>query len=281
VGNVFGKVKAMRTDSGKLMIKALPSTPVRLLGLKDLPKVGDLLKASSEEEWKLAVRGFKKTEQRGLPSLLLQQTKEASIPKIPLVVKADVLGSIEALKEALEAVEKQGVLIVFHHKGLGVITEADVEQALATGSTILGFNVEASKDAESLAKEKNISIITSKIIYDLVDVVNKKADELLGPRVITKELGTAVIKVVFRQDKKSAVIGCAVVKGIIRTEGKVLVKRNGEQIGESKIIGLQSQKLPIQEAAEGSECGIKLKLSTPLQVNDELVYVIEEARQRK
>lgn len=280
VGSSYGKVKAMRNDTGTSVSEAPPSTPVRLLGLKGLPLVGDVLKTVDEEEWKEIARGYRKPEVGEVVQQHAHKHIDESTPVIPVIIKADVLGSVEALKEAFEKIEHLGVVIEVHRKGLGVINEHDIEEASATSSVVLGFNTTMAREADILARDKGVEVVLSRVIYDLLDVLERKAEKLVGPRMITKTLGTAVVKMVFRHDRQSAILGCLVTSGVIREHVTLVLSRNDESLGECKMIELQSGKAQVKEVAEGAECGIKLLTHVRVQPNDVLTAQIQEQRKR-
>jgi len=280
-GSVYGKVRSMRSDVGTLVSEAPPSMPVRLFGMKGLPLVGDVLKTVDPEQWKAAARGYRKPEVSEMVSFERRQVAEESdAPSIAVVVKADVLGSIEALKEAFEKVEQRGVVIEIHRKGLGVINERDIEEAVATGSVVFGFNVAINREANMLARDKGVEVVLSRVIYDLVSVLEQKAEALVGPRVVTKTIGTAVVKALFRQERTSAIVGCQVLSGIIRQNALLTLSRNNESLGECKIIELQSAKMNVSEVAEGAECGLKISIPCPIRMNDILTAYVKEERKR-
>lgn len=280
-GLVHGKARAMRSDTGSIVPTALPSTPVRLFGLKGLPLVGDVLRTVDQEQWKVVARGYRKPEVGEVVSVERRQVASGEdLPRISVVVKADVLGSVEALREAFEKVEQLGVVIEIHRKGLGVINEHDIEEAVATESVVLGFNVAINREADMLARDKKVEVVLSRVIYDLLNVLDKKAEVLVGPRIITKTIGTAVVKVLFRQERTSAIVGCQVVTGVIRQNALLTLSRSGEVLGECKMIELQSGKIVVSEVAEGAECGLKISIPSPIRINDVLTAYVKEERKR-
>lgn len=285
VGGVFGKVKAMRDYRGGDIKEAFPSTPAKLLGLKSVPRVGDILFVP--EDVKLARRALKKERHvKGVPEVarrrLVQQEVAETEGAVNVVLKADVLGSLEAILEALEPVQNQsGGMLKIVSKGLGPISEADAAIAADQGANLIGFNVSVLPGAKEFSRNKNVSIHNFSVIYDLVDFVVQEVERVLPVDKIRSDLGEVKILKIFKVEKNSSVVGGFVLNGMITSDAKLDVKRNGEIAGHASISELQSGKQQVKEVVEGQECGIRLDGFSDCQIGDVLVVYTEEEKARK
>jgi len=289
VGEVVGKIKAIKDFAGKNIDKATPSMPVKILGLKDIPEVGDILQVEKGElslkeilkKQKAKTKTFKETLPITIKKTKEEDKKKEKIKKLNIVMKADSLGSQEAILQYIEKIQLEDLKVKVTKKGLGNITEADVLEAASAGSIIYGFNILVSQQIEEIARENDVAIKNYQIIYELVDDVKKEAEKLLAPEVIKIELGRIKVLAIFRTEKKSMIIGGQATKGKIENDSKAIVLRNKEKITEGNITQLQSAKQDISEVAAGSECGIKFEGPTVIQVDDTLEVYKEEQKIRK
>jgi translation initiation factor IF-2 len=200
---------------------------------------------------------------------------------IPVVLKADTLGSLEAIAGALDVIRNDEVAVKIIQKGLGNITEADVLAAETGKAHLYGFNVALSPSAEAVAKGKDISVKLDTIIYDLVNGVRAQAEALLTPEIIVTELGKLKILAVFRTERSRMIVGGQVTTGKAVHSAQVRVVRNGEVLTTGTVTQLQSQKRDVKEVSAGAECGMKIEGSPVILVGDTLEFYTEQVRKKQ
>jgi translation initiation factor IF-2 len=291
MADAFGKVKAMKDYQGKQVKEAPPSTPVRILGLKSLPQVGDILEVTADSaafKQKMRDARPKKRPIRfgDAPAPTASSTEDADdeaakLPEVSVMLRTDVLGSLEAIHEALEPVKHPEVKVAIIQEGVGNITEADVLAAEASGALVLGFNVEAAGAAEEIAKDKGVRLKTFTIIYELVDEVKSAVEALLAPEVKETNAGVLGLLAVFRQEKSHVIIGGRVLHGKLRPGHLFRVKRGGKDVGKGKIGSVQIGKQQVPEVFEGQECGMKVETRASLAAGDSLECYTEERKKRE
>jgi translation initiation factor IF-2 len=263
IGGGVSKIRALKDWKGREIKNAGPSMPALILGLKTVPVVGDILsEVSDKKEIRQLIKSVDKSKYR----LMKQTTNELTIKnedengedikKIKLILKADMLGSVEAIREALFKISKKDVFVEIVKQGLGNINEGDVEQAKNLGAYILGFNNKIIPQAEVVASELNVDIKISKIIYELLDFVAEKVKELSNPEIVVKNLGKARVIKIFRTEKKSQIVGANVLDGKILPDSNIKIFRNESLIGEARAVRLQCGKESVNEAVFGEECGV-------------------------
>ncbi|OGD56383.1 translation initiation factor IF-2 [Candidatus Berkelbacteria bacterium RBG_13_40_8] len=282
IGQTYGKVRIMENYLGKKITDAGPSTPVRIAGLQEVPNFGDrVLVVSSEKEAKdlTAV----KTIKRKVLSIteFSQDIKEGKIKELKLILKADVAGSLEAIKKSLNDLETPEVKINVIHEGVGDISETDINMALASQALVIGFRVKADADVMNLARRENVKIQIYDIIYQLIDDLTAALSGLLAPEIVETELGRLSILAVFKVTKKEQIVGGRVTTGKIENGTEVRIVRDKDTIGEGKIVSLQQNKKDVSECAENFECGLKLETQTKIKVGDSLECYKKEERTRK
>ena len=291
VGDVAGKVKGLRNHYGDLVQEALPSTPVRILGLKGVPEVGDILKVIQDkrllkQQMKTArdTKIAKPVSARNLDQDAKDDQTEEKGPKkasLPIVLKADNLGSLEAIESILQQFEHDEVAVDIVASGLGNVTEGDVATAHATKAEVYAFNVHALPAALDVAKEQDITINTYEIIYDLLQRIEENLNTLLSPKVIRTDLGTLKVLAVFRTERTSMIIGGKVSKGLIQNKAKFDIERDGETIGTGTVTQLQIGKQDASEVKQGKECGLKVTMTERIQDADLLHCYTEHSESRE
>ncbi len=284
-GENYGKVRSLKNHNGELITDAPPSTPVRILGFKIAPQVGDVLDLSNAElAGKVDVRS-KRALQTGAEKTTVQATTEENEEEkkkvFNMVIKADTLGSLEAIIGSLDGIKHDEVGVKVVGKGLGNITADDVSLAQATGGFVYGFNVTAMPLAQEMMQTANMEFRQYRVIYDLLDTVKAELEKMLNPELIVTELGNLKILAIFRTEKSHMVVGGRVENGKITKDAKVRVKRGGEIIGVGKIGGLQSGKQSVNEVPSGSECGLQFDGKLRLEEGDVLEVYKEETKVKK
>jgi translation initiation factor IF-2 len=275
----------MRDWTGKMLDAAPPGTPVKILGFKIAPTIGDILEATDDAKGLTAVKQ-KVTRQtvENFTATKAQQTEEEAKEKkmLNVVLRTDVLGSLEAILGMLEKVRHELVGVTVIQKGLGNITENDVERAMnSQPSVVYGFNVVALSKVENISRDKGVEIKLYKVIYDLFNDVVERLNALLPQEVIVTDQGKAEVAAIFRTEPGRMVVGVKVKEGKLLSGAKVRVWRGEEPIGEGVFETLQSGKSPVKELAAGQEGGTAFKGKVKLQPGDRFDCYTEESKTRK
>jgi len=276
VGSMSGKVRAMFNDRGKRIQKAPPSTPVSMLGMPEVPQAGDRLEVVSDER-KAKQAASKIAEQRrsesaplGQVSLdtLYMQMQEGKVKELDVVLKCDVQGSAEAIKNALSKVGEENIKVRLIHEGIGNISETDVHLAGASGAVIIGFNVKADGAAQRLAQKENVEIRYYNIIYKLTDDIQAALTGMLEPTYREVIEGHAEVQQTFKAGKNTVIAGCRVTDGKITRASQARVLRKKELVYDGKIASLRRGRDDVREVATGYECGIVLEDFTDFEEGD-------------
>ena len=267
VGTSYAKVRTMKNDRGESIVEAGPSTPVEVTGLTENPSAGDKFmafeteseaKAIAEKRKDAAKANAGKTKKVSLDDLFA--SVDAGNKEINIVLKADVRGSEEAVKNALEKIKEQDVRVKVIRSGIGAITESDVVLASASNAIIIGFNVIASSSAKDIAKDNNIDIRLYTIIYKLVEDIEAAINGMLDPEYEEKIIGEAEIRKIFKFSKIGNIAGSYITSGIVKNGALARVIRDGVVIAsDEKIASLQREKDTVKEVKKGFECGITLE----------------------
>ena len=283
-GTAYGKVRAMTNDRGEKIKKAEPSTPVEVLGLADVPAAGDILVAVDERtaravaEKRVAKKRTEEIKQSQKVSLedLFNQIQEGSIKDLNIVVKADVQGSIEALRQSLLNVKNKEVRVNIVHAGVGAINESDVMLAAASNALIIGFNVRPDGNARKAADTEKIDIRLYRVIYDAINDVEAAITGMLAPEFKEVILGRAEVRQVI-SIPKAVVAGSYVVEGKITSTAQVRLIRDGIVIHEGKLESLRRFKDDVKEVAQGYECGITIEKFRDVKEGDTIeAFTMEE-----
>ena len=283
-GTSYGKVRAMINDRGEKVKKALPSTPVEVLGLNDVPAAGDILDSTDEKtargvaEKRIAKKKEEEIKLNSKVSLddLFQRIKEGEIKELNIVVKADVQGTIEALKASLEKIKNDEVKVAVVHAGVGAITESDVMLASAANALIIGFNVRPDANARKAAETEKVDVRTYRVIYDALNDVEAAIKGMLAPKFKEVIQGRVEIRQLITISKLK-IAGCYVVEGKVTNSSKVRVVRDGIVVHEGVIESLRRFKDDVKEVTQGFECGITLEKFSDLKEGDIFeVYDMEE-----
>jgi len=276
VGSMSGKVRAMFNDRGKRIQKAPPSTPVSILGLPEVPQAGDRLEVVSDER-KAKQAASKIAEQRRSESVplgqvsldtLYMQMQEGKVKELNVVLKCDVQGSAEAIKNALSKVGEENIKVRLIHEGIGNINETDVHLAGASDAVIIGFNVKADGAAQRLAQKENVEIRYYDIIYKLTDDIQAALTGMLDPTYREVIEGHAEVQQIFKAGKNTVIAGCRVIDGKIIRSSQARIQRNKELVYDGKIASLRRGRDDVREVATGYECGIVLDDFTEFEEGD-------------
>jgi len=266
VGEQWGKVRAMENDRGDRVKEAGPSVPVEVLGLNGTPEAGDVLNVVATEAQAREIAEYREQQAKEkraaagaattLEQMMAKAKADADVAELPVVVKADVQGSAEAIVQALEKVGNEEVRVRVLHYGVGAITESDIGLAEASGAPVIGFNVRANAPARNSANQKGVEIRYYSVIYDLVDDIKAAASGLLSAEVRERFIGYATIKEVFKVSGVGKVAGCLVTEGIARRSAGVRLLREDVVIHEGTLKTLKRFKDEVAEVQSGQECGM-------------------------
>jgi translation initiation factor IF-2 len=288
-GAVFGKIRAMLDENGKSINEAGPSIPVEILGLSEVPNAGEdaMVLADERKAREIALfragkfRDVKLAKQQAakLENLMASMT-EGEVQNLPIIIKADVQGSFEALSQSLQKLSTSEVRVNILHSGVGGITESDVNLALASKAVIIGFNVRADAMARKLAENEGVDIRYYNIIYDAVDEVRAALSGMLAPEKKEQIIGSVEIRQVFVVSKVGSIAGCFVHDGVVKRGAGVRLLRNHVVIHQGELDSLKRFKDDVKEVKAGYECGLQLKNYNDIQEGDmlEVFEIIEVAR---
>jgi translation initiation factor IF-2 len=275
----YGKARALKNFKGESIQEAGPSMPVKIIGLKVSPAVGDILQVGKGERTK--IKKAKNNSSSGDNQKPTGLEKEDDVKKINVIIKSDFLGSAEAIAESLEKINTEEIKIDIIHRGLGNITEGDVSRAESTGAQIIGFNIKLPPYAEELARTKNIKVKIYNIIYNLINDLKKEMEEVLGEETQVVELGKLKVLAIFRTENKSQIVGGKIMEGEVEAKSLIRVRRAEQLIAQGKLARLQAGKQDVKKAVLGEECGILYEGQPIIKVGDTLEFYKEIKVRRK
>jgi len=282
---VYGNVRAMRDYNAHEIGDAGPSVPVQIIGFKVAPEVGDVLNLTNADDAQDINVKKKKTQQTGAEraTVIDAQSDDEDEKKktLNLVIKADVLGSLEAIIASLGKIRHPEVGVKIVGKGLGNITEDDVAKAEAGEATMIGFNVHPTSGAEETMRDKEIAFMPYSIIYDLINWVKEELGMLLSDELIVEEVGKLDVMAIFLKEKGSMIVGGKVTTGKAQKNVLARVIREGVNMGSGKILAVQIGQASVKEAAENTECGVKFEGSIRIEEGDVLEFYTEETKARE
>ena len=286
-GTTVGKVRAMIDDKGRAVKEAGPSTAVSVLGLEDVPNAGDAIFAVEASLMK-QVQEERKNKQResmihetAKVSLddIFRQVDEGSLKDLKVIVKADVQGSVEAVRASLEKLSNEEVRVKVIHAAAGAITESDVSLADSANAIIIGFNVRPDTKAKALAERSHVDVRMYRIIYELLDDMEAALKGMLSPKYKEVYMGKAEVRQTFNITGVGTVAGCLVTEGRLVRGGKLRIYRNDVMIVENNVKQLKHYKDDVKEVAAGLECGCAIENFNDIKVGDYIeCYLIEEIK---
>jgi translation initiation factor IF-2 len=290
VGEQWGKVRALVNDKGETVTEAGPSVPVEVLGLSGTPQAGDTLNVVETEAQAREIADYRSKTTKDkraavgaattLEQLMAKAKADQSVAELPVLIKADVQGSAEAIVQALEKVGNAEVRVRVLHSGVGAITDTDVGLAEASGAPIIGFNVRANATARASATQKGVEIRYYSVIYDLVDDIKAAASGLLKAEVRETFIGYARILEVFKVSGVGQVAGCLVTEGIARRSAGVRLLRDNVVIHEGTLKTLKRFKDEVKEVISGQECGMAFERYEDIRKDDVIEIFEREEIQR-
>ena len=287
-GTAVGRVRVMRDDKGRTVKEAGPSVPVEIMGLAEVPSAGDDFAAVEDEKlarelvekrkFDAKEEQFKLYKKVSLDNLF-SQIEEGSMKKLPIIVKADVQGSVEAVSQSLSKLSNEEVKVEVIHGAVGAVTESDVMLAKASGAIIVGFNVRPNPAAADNAKRDGVDIRLYRVIYDAIEEIETAMKGMLAPKYREVDTGRVEVRQVMKLSSVGVVAGSYVLDGKVQRNGEVRVVRDGIIVAVDKIAGLRRFKDDVKEVAAGYECGITLEKFTDIKDGDIFeAFVTEEYR---
>ncbi|MCA6071242.1 MAG: translation initiation factor IF-2 [Endomicrobium sp.] len=286
IGTTYGKVRAMTDEHGKRFSTALPSSPVGILGINELPQAGDKFLVVENESKAREIAEYRKSKAKETSlkprhHLSLADISMGKAKDLRIILKADAQGSLGALSDALERLSTSEISLKIIHRGTGAITESDVSLAVASDALIVGFNLRPDVAVEKLAEVEKVSINVYRVIYDLIADVKAAMEGLLDPDTKEKIFGKAVVKQVFRLSTHGTISGCSVVDGKIHRGAKVRLLRDNVIVFEGNISSLKRFKDDVKEVEKGYECGIGLENFSDIKTGDVIENFTSEKVARK
>lgn len=291
VGSTYGRIRAMFDDKGNKIKSAGPSIPVEILGLSEVPAAGDRFHQVKDEKTArdIAEKRKQKIREEYLQSThkvsledLYNQIKEGKVKELNIIVKADVQGSIEALKQSLQKLSNEEVKVRVIHGAVGAITETDVTLASASNAIIIGFNVRPDSNAQAAAEKESVDVKTYRVIYNAIEDIKAAMVGMLEPDYKEVILGKAEVRQIYKISNVGTIAGCYVQEGKMVRNCKVRIIRDGIVIFESELASLKRFKDDVKEAAEGYECGLSIEKFNDIKEGDIVeAYDIEEIKKKE
>jgi len=288
VGKTSGRIRAMYNYKGKKIKKALPSTPIEIAGLSEVPQAGEKIYVTKNDKRARELAEYRKLEMRKEKMTaskhvsledLFNQIKEGELKKLNIIIKADAHGSIEALKGSLNKISNEEVKINIIHSNIGTISEADVSLAAASNAIIIGFNVRPLTNVMNIARQEDVDVRTYRIIYDAINDVTDAMVGMLDPEFVEEILGQVEVRDVFTVSKIGTIAGAYVTTGKITRNSKVRLLRDGIVRYDGEISSLKRFKDDAKEVASGYECGITLEKYDNIKIGDIIeAYIINEVK---
>lgn len=285
-GNAHGKVKKIEDFKGAVLKEAGPSSPIVIMGMKEAPQAGEIItveqKGISRSKIAELLEEKKRTRIGKLRPLSSDRifSGEGKVNEFNIVLKADVPGSLEAIMGSIKKIDVPNLKINIIKSGIGNLNQDDIQTAKSSNSLILGFDITVNAAVRKLAERENVVIHTHNIIYELIDDLKSSISDWLGPETIRTQIGTMKIIALFGRSKNAQIIGGKITSGKIRKDSIAEVEREKQKVGEGTIQEVRISKEVIQEAVEGSECGVKFVGNVEIKEGDVLKFNVEEERKR-
>ena len=287
IGSAHGKVRAMINDKGKRIKTAGPSTPVEILGLSEVPNAGEVMMVmDSEKEARSVAEKFiaygrekmlSETKQQLSLDDLFNQIQAGSVKELNIIVKADVQGSVEAVKQSLVKLSNDEVAVKVIHGGVGAITESDVNLAAASNAIIIGFNVRPEPAAKDAASAEKVDLRLYRVIYNAIEDIESAMKGMLDPEFVEKVTGHAEVRQIFKASGVGTIAGSYVLDGTIQRDSSARIIRDGIVVHEGKLASIQRGKDAVKEVRSGFECGLVMESYNDIKEGDQIEsFIMEE-----
>ena len=287
-GTSVGRVRQMRNDRGQIVTEAGPSIPVEITGMTEVPAAGDIFNAVEDERLARELVEQRRAEQKEEQfksyqkvtlENLFSQIEQGEVKELPLIVKADVQGTAEAVKQSLEKLSTPEVRVRVIHTGVGGINSSDVMLANASGAIVVGFNVRPDPNAKAEAEQQDVQLKMYRIIYDAIEEIKSAMKGMLAPKTREVEMGRVEVRQVYKISGVGAVAGCYVLEGKIARSAQIRIVRDNIVVAVDQIASLKRFKDDAKEVAQGYECGVTLAKFNDIKEGDIYeVFTIEEYR---
>ena len=289
VGSAFGKVRAMIDDKGRRIKKATPSMPVEILGLNSVPNAGEIFQVKDNEKEAKAYadtfvsegkqRMVEESRKKVSLDALFDQIKAGELKDLPIVLKADVQGSVEAVRDSLQKIQNEEVQVKVIHSGVGAINESDINLAIASNAIVIGFDVKPDATAKDIAERENVDVRLYNIIYKAIEDIELAMKGMLAPVFEEKVIGHAEVRMIFKSSGVGVIAGSFVTDGKVQRGAKARLTRDGEQLFDGNIASVRHFKDDVKEVGTKQECGIVFESYTDIQEGDQIeVYIMEEVQ---
>ncbi len=284
--STYGKIRSMENHLGKRIAEAVPSTPVRIAGLRSVPEFGEIFKVVESDKVAremvetTSIKNIRSVKSIGLGELS-EEIAEGKLKELTVIVKADAQGSLEAIRNSLLELSSSEVAIKIIHEGVGDVSESDVNMALASGALILGFRVPVPPAVRKFATQRNVKISNYDIIYQLIDDLFDALSGLLEPELVEVDLGKLEVLKVFKSSRTAGIIGGRVLDGGVERQASAHILRGDEVVGGAKVIRVQREQSVVDRVEAGTECGISVDTTVTIKPGDILKFYKQEERIRK
>ena len=276
-GALCGKVRSLKDYKGENISEAGPGTPAKILGLKIAPEVGSVLEVPEDlKDLSKDIKQYLHHQNKSFSVLSSNQGDDDKAKIINLIIKADVLGSLEAIIESLAKLETAEIKIKIVSKGLGIISESDVLKAEATGAQIFGFHVKPLPNVADLARDKKVAVKTYEVIYHLIEDIQEQIKDLQIKEAVKKLIGRLEVIKIFRKESHNMIVGGRVIEGHLEPTEIVIVVRGNEAIATGKVMRLECSRQMIDKVSAGQECGLNFEGKAVIELGDILEFYIEE-----
>jgi len=282
IGNISGRIRKIENYAGIAIAKAKPSMPITIYGLSEVPQSNEILQIiSNKSKRKLNLLRTEKQERDLNSSAIIDDINASLMNKYSIILKADTQGSLEAIEQVLKTITSDEIVLKIIKTGIGPITEKDVQAAQSGRATIYGFNVYPAQSASQSAEKIGVLIKTYTIIYELIEDVKEEMSNRLAPEIKRTDLGRLKVLAIFKNMKKSMIVGGKVMNGKIIKGEQIEILRDKQPIGKGKLVQLQQNKEEVEEVKENFECGLTFEGTEKIEVGDTLLSFKEEEVKRK
>ncbi len=282
IGNISGRVRKIEDYTGTPISKAPPSMPITIYGLSEVPKSNEILQIIDvKAKRKIKLLGGNETKRDLDSSAIINDINASLMNKYSIILKADTQGSLEAITQVLQTISSKEIVLKIIQSGVGPITEKDIQTAQSGGATVYGFNVHPTQSAKQLAEKTEIITKSYNIIYELIEDVKEEMSSRLAPEIKRTDLGRLKVLAIFKNMKKSMIVGGKVMNGKIVKGAQIEILRDKQPINKGKLVQLQHNKEEVEEVKENFECGLTFEGTEKIEVGDILLSFKEEEVKRK
>jgi translation initiation factor IF-2 len=281
-GSAFGRVRSLDDEKGRKLKEAVPSTPAQISGFSEVPQAGDILQTTEtlDEAKAIALSAQRKDQSRRLRGSKQTLAGDTENKTLNLIIKADVAGSLEAIKQSIAKLKNDEVKINILSEGIGEVNESDVLLAGNSKASVLAFRAKVNPKAVNLAKQKNVVVDSYDVIYELLEDVTSAVIKMFTPELEKHTFGRAKVLAIFRTEKGQMIVGGSVSEGELKKNSQIMIYRGEAELGRAEILELQQSKVMAKSINKNEEFGIKLKTPVKIEVGDILESFEEKIKQK-